>query len=154
MPFFYFFREYDRFRHCIGDVVTKQCDEEDESSMGNYLLDSAGEMIWTCPHQAGSQKSPIVDEGFVGVAKPSVNVKKVATLDPLERLDPLDQHVPPLDQHVPPLDQHVSPLTIAKKPIGISGGKIDVEESHLNGVFSAPLTGNSPYVTGEDEALC
>ncbi|GFW73155.1 uncharacterized protein TNCV_832731, partial [Trichonephila clavipes] len=60
-------REFDRFRHCIGDVVQKQCHQEDVLSMGNYLLDSAGDMVWSCPHQSGPLKSPIVDEGYVGV---------------------------------------------------------------------------------------
>ncbi|GFT34711.1 uncharacterized protein NPIL_527611 [Nephila pilipes] len=60
-------REFDRFRHCIGDVVQKQCHRDDILSMGNYLLDSAGDMVWSCPHQSGPLKSPIVDEGYVGV---------------------------------------------------------------------------------------
>ncbi|GBN08047.1 hypothetical protein AVEN_134288-1 [Araneus ventricosus] len=113
-------REYDRFRHCIGDVVQKQCDREDILSMGNYLLDSAGEMIWTCPHQSGPQKSPIVDEGFVGV----------------DRKDTVG------------LDQHLQPLSIVPPPLGGAPGKIAVEESHLRSVYSAALTGESPFLTG------
>ncbi|KAG8175408.1 hypothetical protein JTE90_002802 [Oedothorax gibbosus] len=60
-------REYDRFRHCTSDVVQKRCSHEDTLSMGNYLLDSAGDLIWRCPHQAAPPASPIVQEGFVGV---------------------------------------------------------------------------------------
>lgn len=113
-------REYDRFRHCIGDVVQKHCDREDILSMGNYLLDSAGEMIWTCPHQSGPQKSPIVDEGFVGV----------------DRKDTIG------------LDQHLPPLSIVPPPLGGVPGKIAVEESHLRSVYSSALTGESPFITG------
>ncbi|XP_035219850.1 uncharacterized protein LOC118192943 isoform X2 [Stegodyphus dumicola] len=116
-------REYDRFRHCVGDVVKKHCDPEDVLSMGNYLLDSAGDMIWTCPHQSGPSKSPIVDEGFVGVLKP-------------------DKGSIALDQHLPPLA--VAPLV---KKDGLSS-KIAVEESHLSRVYSSALTGEGPYVTG------
>ena len=102
--------------------------------MGNYLLDSAGDMIWTCPHQSGPQKSPIVDEGFVGVVKPSSSVKKVIPLDPLE-------------PHVPTLS--IDPLSSITNKAGVSG-KIAVEESHLSSVYSSSLTGNSPYVTGKN----
>ncbi|KFM82391.1 hypothetical protein X975_21207, partial [Stegodyphus mimosarum] len=91
--------------------------------MGNYLLDSAGDMIWTCPHQSGPSKSPIVDEGFVGVLKP-------------------DKGPIALDQHLPPLA--VAPLV---KKDGLSS-KIAVEESHLSRVYSSALTGEGPYITG------
>ncbi|GIY86949.1 uncharacterized protein CEXT_421701 [Caerostris extrusa] len=43
-------REFDRFRHCISDVVQKRCQPDDVSSMGNYLLDSAG--TWCGPAPA------------------------------------------------------------------------------------------------------
>ncbi|XP_015923627.1 uncharacterized protein [Parasteatoda tepidariorum] len=70
-------REYDRFRHCTSDVIKKQCDSEDIHSMGNYLLDSAGDMIWTCPPQPDPIKSPMVDKGFVGVL-PTLAVPAIA----------------------------------------------------------------------------
>ncbi|XP_054713168.1 uncharacterized protein LOC129222663 [Uloborus diversus] len=133
-------REYDRFRHCISDVVKKQCNAEDVLSMGNYLLDSSGDMIWTCPHQSSLSKSPIVDAGFVGVDKHD-------TLSDQLFSDKHDKSPIALDQHLRPLV--VSPLELSlTKKIGL-GGKIGAEESHLSRVYSsAALVGDTPYATG------
>ncbi|GIY73426.1 uncharacterized protein CDAR_493781 [Caerostris darwini] len=118
-------REFDRFRHCISDVVQKQCQPDDVSSMGNYLLDSAGDMVWTCPPHTGTLRSPIVDAGFVGVDRkdPGVEVE--------------------VQHHQP----HLSVVPRAPKSRGPAGG-IAVEESYQNRVYSSALTGDSPFVTG------
>lgn len=95
--------------------------------MGNYLLDSSGDMIWNCPHQAAPLGSPIVDEGFVGVGKK--------------------------DRGPISLDQHLSPALSIPPRIGAKksglGSKFDAEESYSRGVYSSALTGEGPYVTGK-----